>query len=273
MLGSMATQPALDCLVCLSRPGERGALCSKCVAALGEQLIEPHQIRWRPSSSGEAALVDVFGRVHGLAPVSRVGRAETNALCIPLEQISREHAELRSKPGHGWECETFGSNGSFRNGVRFEGCLQLDHGDRLSFGRVPFYFVRGRIYDNVTRPDPLNPSARATAETRRVTLHQRPAGEGPGDVSIGGNRLTLSERQFDVLQVLLHAAREGSAYLPTELLRERIPWDEPIGDVSYAAVRKAVQSVRKRLESLAPGLIQSAQGHGYRLDTDAYQVS
>jgi hypothetical protein len=259
-----------SCFVCMARKAARGVLCAACSDPLNTDPVERHQIRWRPGVRVDAALVDAFGRCHWLPAICRVGRSDANTVCIPLEHISRRHAELRRTKDHGWECESFGANGTFRNGTRLDKTVALENGDRLSFGHISFYFVRRRVYDSVTRPDPANWSP--PSEVRVVFLRPRPAGEGPGSAAVGDHDVSLSERQFNVLEVLLAAAREGKGYVPTEVLRERIPWDEPLAEVSDAAVRKAVQSLRKRLKSTAPGVVQSSRGHGYRLDTEHYAV-
>jgi pSer/pThr/pTyr-binding forkhead associated (FHA) protein len=82
-----------------------------------------------------------FGKVHAMVGTLTVGRSSEADICIPIEEISRQHARLQSTPG-GLVVEDLGSaNGTFVNDRRIHAPTRLEAGDEVRFDMVRFLLV------------------------------------------------------------------------------------------------------------------------------------
>jgi pSer/pThr/pTyr-binding forkhead associated (FHA) protein len=67
-------------------------------------------------------------------PQTTIGRGSDNDLVLPDQQVSRRHARLERGP-EGWFLTDLGStNGTYVNGQRIQGRVQIQIGDRVSIG-------------------------------------------------------------------------------------------------------------------------------------------
>src|SRR5512142_424139 len=84
--------------------------------------------------------------------VTRLGRAFESEIVIVSKRASREHAHLR-RDGRRVFLDDLGStNGTFLNGERVLGSVQLRDGDEISIGEVVFTF---HDPDTTTRETPF----------------------------------------------------------------------------------------------------------------------
>src|SRR5512143_3573848 len=86
-------------------------------------------------------LRDPSKKEHFLGPtVTRLGRAIENEIVIVSKRASREHAHIR-RDGRRVFLDDLGStNGTFLNGERVLGSMQLRDGDEISIGEIMFIF-------------------------------------------------------------------------------------------------------------------------------------
>jgi diguanylate cyclase (GGDEF)-like protein len=72
-----------------------------------------------------------------------IGRANTNAVMLDTDTVSRHHARVFKQHG-AWAVEDLGStNGTFLGEVQTEGAQTLRNGDLLKMGVVVFKFIEG----------------------------------------------------------------------------------------------------------------------------------
>jgi pSer/pThr/pTyr-binding forkhead associated (FHA) protein len=84
--------------------------------------------------------------------VTRLGRAVENEIVIVSKRASREHAHIR-RDGRRTFLDDLGStNGTFLNGERVLGSVQLRDGDQIAVGEVTFTF---HDPDTTTRETPF----------------------------------------------------------------------------------------------------------------------
>jgi pSer/pThr/pTyr-binding forkhead associated (FHA) protein len=82
-----------------------------------------------------------FGKVYAMVGTLSVGRSSESDICIPIEEISRQHARLQSTAG-GPVAEDLGSaNGTFVNDQRIHAPTPLKAGDEVRFDMVRFLLV------------------------------------------------------------------------------------------------------------------------------------
>jgi pSer/pThr/pTyr-binding forkhead associated (FHA) protein len=82
-----------------------------------------------------------FGKVYAMVGTLTVGRSSDADLCIPIEEISRQHAKLQSASS-GIVVEDLGSaNGTFVNDQRVHTPTLLKAGDEVRFDTVRFLLV------------------------------------------------------------------------------------------------------------------------------------
>ena len=73
--------------------------------------------------------------------VWKIGRTEENAIVLPDDMVSRNHAMIQQLEGGEFYLIDMGSrNGSFVNGRRLTAPVALRDGDRLSFGEARLCF-------------------------------------------------------------------------------------------------------------------------------------
>ena len=82
-----------------------------------------------------------FGKVYALVGAIGVGRSSDNDICIPIDEISRQHARLQSA-ATGIIVEDLGSaNGTFVNDQRVHTPTLLKAGDEVRFDTVRFLLI------------------------------------------------------------------------------------------------------------------------------------
>jgi len=82
-----------------------------------------------------------FGKVYALVGTLGVGRSSDNDICIPIDEISRQHARLQSAAS-GVVVEDLGSaNGTFVNDKRVHTLTQLRAGDEVRFDTIRFLLM------------------------------------------------------------------------------------------------------------------------------------
>jgi len=82
-----------------------------------------------------------FGKVYAMVGTIGVGRSSDNDICIPIDEISRQHARLQSAGG-GIVVEDLGSaNGTFVNDQRVHTGTLLKPGDEVRFDTVRFLLM------------------------------------------------------------------------------------------------------------------------------------
>ncbi len=88
-----------------------------------------------------AADSGLVGRRYVLAqPNVGVGRDPSKGICLPLDQVSRNHAHFEAR-GDRWWCVDDGStNGTFVNSVRIDRPLLLESFDRITVGATTLQF-------------------------------------------------------------------------------------------------------------------------------------
>ncbi len=118
-------------------------LCEECRDELSSPIrISPEQIQLRIQRATDAALVDIWGRVHRLEARTLVGRQiENQGLAILEPSVSRHHAHLTLDNGV-WTVRDLGSaNGTFHDDKLIEGPVVVQNADRVRFGHIAFYIV------------------------------------------------------------------------------------------------------------------------------------
>ena len=90
-----------------------------------------------------AALVDGWGRVHGLGRRTLVGRAvERVDLVVQDDTVSLVHAEVSFDTENGWFiADVQSTNGTFVDGKRIDGEVALWDQQIVVFGDVSFLFI------------------------------------------------------------------------------------------------------------------------------------
>ena len=82
-----------------------------------------------------------FGKVYAVVGAMTVGRNSDCGICIPIDEISRQHAKLQSA-ADGVVVEDLGSaNGTFVNGQRVHTGTLLKAGDEVRFDTVRFLLM------------------------------------------------------------------------------------------------------------------------------------
>lgn len=79
-------------------------------------------------------------RFEGLCPLT-IGRSSAAGLMVLDPEVSRIHARLESQGGIVYASDAGSSNGSFLNGRRLDGAIELRPGDTLDVGATRITFV------------------------------------------------------------------------------------------------------------------------------------
>ncbi len=90
-------------------------------------------------SSPRALLVATAGLARGrtfLVPIdgATVGRHPENAVCLPDERLSREHARIEFREGHFWLRDLGSTNGTALNGNLLSSPQMISNGDTIDLG-------------------------------------------------------------------------------------------------------------------------------------------
>jgi hypothetical protein len=78
------------------------------------------------------------GTVFPLLPLTSLGRAPTNTICIEDSFASGEHALITLRDGQWWLEDRGSSNGTLLNGYRIEEPVVLSAGDVIGLGQAAF---------------------------------------------------------------------------------------------------------------------------------------
>lgn len=177
--------------------------------------------------------------------VTRLGRAVENEIVIVSKRASREHAHLR-RDGRRVFLDDLGStNGTFLNGERVLGSMQLRDGDEISIGEVMFTF---HDPDTTTRETPF-PDLEVNVEAGIVRLNR--------------HAIQLSPKEFALL-AYLHANR-GKVCSKDEI--GRTVWSEYQAGIYDYQIENLIRRLRTKIESDAntPVLLITVRGLGYKL--------
>lgn len=191
-------------------------------------------------------LTDPTGRAHALTEqVMMIGRAVENEIVVSSKRISREHACVRRE---GWRVilEDVGStNGTFWNGQRISGPVQLRDGDQIKVGDVLFSF-----HDpDVTHQDTALPELEMDI----------PAGL----VRVNRQLVELAPKEFDLLAFLF--SRTGLVCSKDDI--GTAVWPEYQDGVYDYQIENLVRRLRTKLEPdpTNPQLLLTMRGRGYKL--------
>jgi len=127
----------MACLCC-GAGTEVGALCRPCAQDVTpcEGLIPDHVRSTVDATDAEAWAVDGFGKAHGLATKTGIGRNHEGELVILAASVSREHARLE-KHDAGWALRDPGSrNGTYVESTRVAGRVPLASRSLIQLGDV-----------------------------------------------------------------------------------------------------------------------------------------
>jgi hypothetical protein len=294
----------MRCPICGERAPEVGVLCEECRDELSSPIrISPEQIQLRIQRATDAALVDLWGRVHRLEARTLVGRQiENQGLAILEPSVSRHHAHLTLDNG-AWTVRDLGSaNGTFHDDKLIEGPVAVANADRVRFGHIAFYIVFDiaqlpppKITRTVTTtirppnlvaaplpvpvaaPVPVSHDFEDEEENTNVglpamkfKLHE-PTGGGGGLVEVDGKQVQLTTTQFELMALMIK--RMASEEHQPELVRGFVRSSELIADLSWDTrepsenhVKQLVRRVRRALiKSEVGDLIESRHRFGYRL--------
>ncbi len=184
--------------------------------------------------------------------VTRLGRAVENEIVIVSKRASREHAHIR-RDGRRVFLDDLGStNGTFLNGERVLGSVQLRDGDEISIGKIVFTF---HDPDTTTSETPF-PELEVNVEAGVVRLNR--------------HAIQLSPKEFSLLAYLYD--NRGKVCSKDEI--GQTVWSEykrsgPVdgsGIYDYQ-IENLVRRLRTKIESDAnmPVLLITVRGLGYKL--------
>lgn len=283
------------CLNCGSEVTATGVLCASCAVPLrGADGLLPEHI-WSLCDEPEGVcLVDGWGRPHGLARRTRIGRSDCTIMVLN-GAVSRTHAEVR-REDDGWQVSDLNSrNGTFLNGRPLIQAEPVKAGDRLSLAGVGFLFfpqmpdvgdvslesvgTRPRSDGDemfvqpacpfwTTCPQPDHALDAPCDHDVPLSLHASPRGGG-GLLVISGRTLRLTTIQFAMVELLCERLLEDTdtsplvgGFTPSVELVSRLPWDTRYPDDTH--LKQLVRRLRSRLKPTVLR-IESRHGLGYRL--------
>lgn len=191
-------------------------------------------------------LRDPFKKEHFLEQIiTRLGRAVENEIVIVSKRASREHAHIR-RDGRRVFLDDLGStNGTFLNGERVLGSMQLRDGDEISVGEVVFTF---HDPDTTTRETPF-PELEVNVEAGVVRLNR--------------HAIQLSPKEFSLLAYLYE--NRGKVCSKDEI--GRTVWSEYQAGIYDYQIENLIRRLRTKIESdaNAPVLLITVRGLGYKL--------
>lgn len=198
------------------------------------------------ADSNTPYLRDPSKREHFLEQmITRLGRAVENEIVIVSKRASREHAHLR-RDGRRVFLDDLGStNGTFLNGERVLGSIQLRDGDEISIGEVVFTF---HDPDTTTRETPF-PELEVSVEAGIVRLNR--------------HAIQLSPKEFALLAYLYE--NRGKVCSKDEI--GRTVWSEYQAGIYDYQIENLIRRLRTKIESDAnmPVLLITVRGLGYKL--------
>jgi len=184
--------------------------------------------------------------------ITRLGRAVENEIVIVSKRASREHAHIR-RDGRRTFLDDLGStNGTYLNGERVLGSVQLRDGDQIAVGEVTFTF---HDPDTTTRETPF-PELEVNLEAGIVRLNR--------------HAVQLSPKEFALLSYLYE--NRGKVCSKDEI--GRTVWSEykrssPVdqsGIYDYQ-IENLIRRLRTKIEidPNLPVLLITVRGLGYKL--------
>jgi hypothetical protein len=285
---------SMRCPICGERAPEVGVLCEECRDELSSPIrISPEQIQLRIQRATDAALIDLWGRVHRLEARTLVGRQiENQGLAILEPSVSRHHAHL-TLDNNVWTMRDLGSaNGTFHDDKLIEGPVPVQNADRVRFGHIAFYIVSDiaslpapKITRTVTTtirpphlaeiaaatpPAPAPPPVRvatpfdAEEETTNVGLPEisfrlhEPTGGGGGLVEVDGKQVQLTTTQFELMALMIK--RMASESHQPELVRGFVRSSELIADLSWDTREPSENHVKQLVRRVRRALMKSEVG-------------
>jgi len=293
----------MKCPICSERQPEVGVLCEECRDELSSPMrISPEQIQLRVNRPTDAALLDLWGRIHRIEARTLVGRQiDSQGLAILEPSVSRHHAHL-TLDNEVWTVRDLGSaNGTFLEDKLVDSPITVANGDRVRFGHIAFYLVldstklptprNTRTVTSTIKPAniPMTPLARAEVipvpknefedeeehtnvglPEMRFRMHE-PTGGGGGLIEVDGKQIQLTTTQFELMALMIR--RMASEVHQPELVRGFVRSSELIADLSWDTrepsenhVKQLVRRVRRALMKAEIGdLIESRHRFGYRL--------
>ncbi|MFZ5880768.1 MAG: FHA domain-containing protein [Chloroflexota bacterium] len=177
--------------------------------------------------------------------ITRLGRAVENEIVIVSQRASREHAHIRREGRRVFLDDMGSTNGTYLNGERVLGSVQLRDGDQVSVGDVVFTF---HDPDTTTRETPF-PELEVNVEEGIVRLNRRV--------------VQLSPKEF-LLLAHLHKNR-GKVCSKDEI--GRAVWPEYQADIYDYQIENLIRRLRTKIEEDAnmPLLLVTIRGMGYKL--------
>jgi DNA-binding winged helix-turn-helix (wHTH) protein len=282
------------CPVCQVRAAEIGVLCLPCRDEIALPIrAAPEQVQRHGEARAAAALVDVWGRPHALAPSTLVGRTVGECGLAVLEvSISRRHAQI-SLEGGAWSIRDLASaNGTYVDDRPVHDAAPLRAGARVRFGQLAFYFLpegaRLSAPHAVEMSTGLLPCVPAVsgglpAQPELEDEHTDPGlpsiairvheatGGGGGFVELEGRRVQLTPTQLGLISLMARRMASDAdqpalvrGFVRSAELIARLPWDTAEPNENH--VKQLVRRVRRALMKVALGdLIESRHRLGYRL--------
>jgi len=177
--------------------------------------------------------------------VTRLGRGVENEIVIVSKRASREHAHIRRDGRRTFLNDLGSTNGTFLNGERVLGSMQLRDDDQISIGEVMFTF---HDPDTTTRETPF-PELEVNAEAGVVRLNRR--------------AIQLSPKEFSLLAYLYQ--NRGKVCSKDEI--GRTVWSEYQAGIYDYQIENLIRRLRTKIESDAnmPVLLITVRGLGYKL--------
>lgn len=281
------------CLICTREPATAGVACETCIDELwSPQPLAPEQVVLQTTgATTRAAIVDRWGRAHGLPPRTVIGRStDHEGVAIIEGSVSREHASLALE-GDTWQLRDLGSsNGTFVDGGAIIDVVAIRHGTLLRFGRIAMFFITNvdaglprnaraavktipitdRAIDDFSSANKTAEIPRLPASAGTIRFHQ-PSGGGGGFVEIDGVNIQLTVPQLELVELLVarldaeadRPANERGFVSTTELMTQLSLVSPMPGDTH---VRQVVLRLRRVFAKSGFGdLIESRYGVGYRI--------
>ncbi len=274
----------MGCLCCGAEP-EIGALCRSCALEVApcDGLIADHIHSRIDSTDAEAWVIDGFGGAHAIAAFAGVGRSHDCELIVLAGSVSRVHAELRHGEA-GWVVRDLGSrNGTFVNGVRCDGPVEIPMRALLKFGDVALWFIAEVVQE------PPQRAMMTTDGKGRFVRYQLERGDTElcvvisDDNAAAGTLLwrpvgteTWAERnlaplEFQLLRALCLRAHEEATSpssirgcVPSKQLVSELPFQSKYANQEN--VRQLVLRLRGVLAEVGgAGILAVAPGRGYYL--------
>lgn len=191
-------------------------------------------------------LTDPSKNEHNLqAEVTKLGRGIENEIVIISKRASREHAHIRTNGRRTFLDDLGSTNGTYLNGERVLGSVQLRDGDEISIGEVTFIF---HDPESTTRETPF-PELEVDADAGVVRLNRR--------------IVQLSPKEFSL--IAFFDKQRGRVCSKDEI--GRAVWSEYQTGIYDYQIENLIRRLRTKIESDPnnPVLLITMRGLGYKL--------